>query len=60
MDKSLLIKDIIDNKATVNIFTIPREYEKDDYINIIKKANLGTVVTSIKFLTECLQKELHY
>ncbi|MBB6622339.1 hypothetical protein [Clostridium gasigenes] len=30
--------------------------EKDDYINIIKKANFGTVVTSIKFLTECLQK----
>ncbi|MGL5085687.1 MAG: AAA family ATPase, partial [Clostridium sp.] len=32
-------------------------YEKDDYINIIKKkASLGTVVTSIKFLSECLQK----
>ncbi|MBB6625297.1 AAA family ATPase [Clostridium gasigenes] len=32
-------------------------YEKEDYINIIKKkASLGTIVTSIKFLAECLQK----
>ncbi len=33
------------------------DYEKEDYINIIKKkASLGTVVTSIKFLSECLEK----